>query len=209
VPNDVALVATVVAVSEQWHFDPASYFEMIYDEIPAYDELQHVLADATRTVSAASILDLGSGTGVTARHVLDAHPGAALVGLDSSDHMLAHARTLVPEASFTVGELEGELPPGPFDLVTSAFAIHHLDGAAKAELFGRIADVLRPGGRFVLLDVVTPVAPVERPVPLEPGVDVPSSVDDQLRWLADAGLEPRVIHASDDLAVLAAEAPTN
>ena len=196
-------------MSEQWHFDPTSYLEMIRDEIPAYDELQHALADATDIVSATSILDLGSGTGVTARNVLDVHAGATLVGLDSSDHMLAHARVLVPEATFTVGELEGELPPGPFDLVTSAFAIHHLDGDAKADLFGRIADVMRPGGCFVMLDVVTPVAPVERPVPLEPGVDVPSSVDDQLRWLAAAGLEPRVVRAHDDLAVVAARRPTH
>jgi hypothetical protein len=41
-----------------------------------------------------------------------------------------------------------------------------------------------------------------RPVPLEEGVDRPSSVDDQLAWLAEAGLQPAVIHVRDDLAII-------
>jgi hypothetical protein len=51
------------------------------------------------------------------------------------------------------------LPEGPFGLVVSALAVHHLEGTGKAGLFQRIASTLDPAGRFVLADVVEPVDP--------------------------------------------------
>lgn len=192
----------------QWHFEPDSYLAMVRDEIPSYDQLQERLAAATSSIPAGTILDLGSGTGITARRVLDHHPEATLIGVDGSEHMLVHARQLVPTATFVVGQLEDPLPDGSFDLVVSAFAVHHLDADGKANLFGRIAAVLTPGGRFALCDVVVPAGEVARPVPLEEGVDQPSTIDEQLSWLADAGLDPQVVHAHDDLAIVVGDRPT-
>lgn len=194
-------------MGEQWHFDPDTYLAMVRDEIPTYGELQERLAAATTGVDASRILDLGTGTGVTAARVLDVHAAATLVGVDSSDEMLGHARVVLPDADLRLGRLEDPLPDGPFDLVVSAFAIHHLEGPAKADLFGRIAAVLPPGGRFVLLDVVVPLAPVTRPVPLDAEIDVPSTLTEQLEWLGDAGLAATVVHAEDDLAIVAADKP--
>ena len=121
--------------------------------------------------------------------------------------MLAHARRAAPGATFLEGRLEDPLPAGPFDLVVSAFAIHHLPGAAKADLLERVRAALRPGGRFVLCDVVVPTAPVAVPVPLEDGVDRPDTVAAQLAWLHDAGFTACVIHESGDLAILRADRP--
>jgi trans-aconitate methyltransferase len=178
---------------------------MVRSEIPAYDRLQVVLAEASSAIRARAVLDLGSGTGVTAEYVLRVQSGASLIGIDGSDEMLVHARRSLPDASFLVRRLEDPLPHGPFDLVVSAFAIHHLDGATKADLFRRVASALVPGGRFVMLDVVIPTAPVARPVPIEPDVDLPSSTADLLRWLRDADLEAVVVYAEEDLAVIAAD----
>ena len=189
----------------QWHFDPDSYLAMVRAEIPAYDELHDRLAGAIADMQVATILDLGSGTGVTAVHALARHPDAALVGIDSSPDMLSHATRAAPSATFLEGRLEDPLPSGPFDVVVSAFAIHHMPSAAKADLFKRVAAVVRPGGRFVLCDVVLPSVPVADPVPLEEGVDLPDTVADQLRWLADAGLIPSIIFAAGDLAILRAD----
>jgi SAM-dependent methyltransferase len=193
-------------VTGEWDFDPVGYLEMVRAEIVRYDELQTTLADAT--VDGAErrrILDLGSGTGVTAANVLARHPGATLTGIDGSEHMLQHARRLVPAATFTVGRLEDPLPDATFDLVVSAFAVHHLVAAAKADLFRRIAGVLDEGGRFVLCDVVVATGEVAQPVPLEEGVDVPDTVADQVAWLEDAGLRPSVVFAENDVAVIAAD----
>lgn len=189
----------------QFHFDPSTYLAMVRSEVPGYDWLQTVLAEATTTVEAQAILDLGSGTGVTAERVLSMHPGANLVGLDSSEEMLVHARRLIPTAAFAVAHLQDPLPAGQYDLVVSAFAIHHLVGPGKADLFKRVASVLRPGGRFVFCDVVVPEQPVSRPVPLDDEFDTPSTLREQTVWLTEAGLEPLVIYAEDDLCVLAGD----
>lgn len=190
-------------MSGQFHLDAATYLDMIRAEIGDYDALQAALADDTVGIAAERILDLGSGTGETARAVLERHTGAALVGIDASAEMLAVARSQVPGALFVESRLEDPLPPGPFDLVVSAFAIHHLDGDGKADLFRRIAAEIRSGGRFVLLDVVVPSEPIPNPIALETGVDIPSPIDAQLRWLSAAGFEPEVVVEHADLAILA------
>jgi tRNA (cmo5U34)-methyltransferase len=194
-------------VAGQFHLDAETYLALVRAELPRYDELQEQLAETTADVAASSILDLGSGTGVTAAHVVRHHPDATLTGVDASDEMLCHAREALPGATFVAGRLEDPLPAGPFDLVVSAFAVHHLTGRSKADLFRRVAQVLRPGGRFVLCDVVVPTGSVADPVPLEDGVDLPDSVADQATWLAAAGLRPSVVLADGDLAILRADAP--
>jgi tRNA (cmo5U34)-methyltransferase len=121
--------------------------------------------------------------------------------------MLAHARAALPAADLRVGRLEDELPPGPFDIVVSALAVHHLDGDGKAHLFRRICDVLRPGGRFVLGDVIVPEDPADVVTPIDGDVDKPSTVDDQLAWLRIAGFDADVAWRERDLAVLVADTP--
>ena len=75
----------------QFHFDPATYLETIREEVPAYDELQDAVAQATAGILAERVLELGVGTGQTSRRVLDLHPAAELVGIDESAEMLAAA----------------------------------------------------------------------------------------------------------------------
>jgi tRNA (cmo5U34)-methyltransferase len=189
-------------VARQWHFDADTYVAMVRAEVPSYDDLQDRLAHETSDVDAETILDLGSGTGITAARVLAHHRGATLVGVDASAEMLTHARRAVPGATFVEGRLEEPLPPGPFDLVVSAFAVHHLPSDRKADLFKRVATVLRPRGRFVLCDVVVPTAPVTIQVPIESGVDLPDTVADQVQWLAEAGLDASIVFAEADLAII-------
>ncbi len=108
----------------------------------------------------------------------------------------------MPAADLRVARLQDELPAGPFDLVFSALAVHHLDADEKAALFRAVAARLRPGGRFVLGDVVVPDDPADAVVPLDDGYDMPSAARDQLRWLDAAGLTASVRWARRDLAVM-------
>jgi tRNA (cmo5U34)-methyltransferase len=189
----------------QFHWDPASYLALMHEELPDYERLQDELAAAAAHADARAILELGTGTGETARRVLARHPGARLTGIDESEEMLAVARSALPDADLRRSRLEDALPPGPFDLVVSALAVHHLDGPGKRDLFARVAEVLRPGGRFVLGDVVITEDPKDAVTPLSPDYDLPSTVEDQLAWLADAGFECTVAWRRRDLAVLVAD----
>jgi tRNA (cmo5U34)-methyltransferase len=195
------------APGNQYHFDPSTYVDMVRSEVPAYDRFQDAVAEAGRSVVAEAVLELGVGTGETARRVLAVHPGARLVGVDESAAMLAVAADVVPDAELRVSRLQDGLPSGEYDLVVSALAVHHLDGDAKADLFVRVAERLRPGGRFVLGDVVVPEDPGDVVTPIDGVHDVPSTVAEQLDWLEAAGLRPEVVWQERDLAVLVGAKP--
>jgi tRNA threonylcarbamoyl adenosine modification protein (Sua5/YciO/YrdC/YwlC family) len=193
------------ALHWQYHFDASTYADAIRSDVPAYDVLQDSVAAASGA-GARRILDLGTGTGETARRLLERHEEALLIGIDENERMLAVAGSQLPaeRVELRVGRIEEPLPDGTFDLVTSALCVHHLDGAGKAELFRRVHDALVPGGLFVLGDVVVPVDAADATTPLTPGYDRPSPLDDQLGWLVDAGFEPSVAWQNGDLAVVAA-----
>jgi tRNA (cmo5U34)-methyltransferase len=184
-------------------WDPDTYLDLVRSEVPDYERLQEEVGRAADGVAATRLLELGTGTGMTSRSVLDRHPEAHLIGIDASAEMLASAD--LPGADLRRQDLRDPLPHGPFDLVFSALAIHHLDGAAKADLFRRVAAVLAPGGRFVLADVIVPDDPADVVTPLDDGFDLPDTVADQLAWLRDAGLVARVSWQGRDLAVMVAE----
>jgi tRNA threonylcarbamoyl adenosine modification protein (Sua5/YciO/YrdC/YwlC family) len=190
----------------QFHFDPLTYADEIRDEIPGFDAFEDAVVAATGD-GARSILELGTGTGETAARLLERHPEASLVGIDVSEPMLVAARSRVPDgrAAFRIARLQDPLPDGSFDLVASALCVHHLDGEEKADLFVRVAAALVPGGRFVLGDVVVPDDPGQVRIELTDGYDKPSTLEEQLAWLADAGLDARVEWSDGDLAVIAAQ----
>ena len=192
----------------QFHFTPEHYLELMHSEVPAFDELQERVAASTVDLTVTRILELGTGTGETARRVLKQHPGARLTGIDLSAEMLASAHQTLPSAlvdALLVQTIEDDLPEGPFDLVISALTVHHLDGPAKADLFHRVARVLRPGGRFVMGDVVIPDDPADSVTPLSPDYDLPSTTEDLVGWLQEAGFDTRAVWAFKDLAVLSAD----
>lgn len=121
--------------------------------LPGYDAF-YGAAVAALSLSEREIrrvLDLGAGTGLLAAHVARAYPGVELTLLDGAAEMLDRAReTFGDGATYVLADLADPLPtPGPWDAVVSGLAIHHLDDAAKRELFARVHAALAPGGMFV------------------------------------------------------------
>jgi tRNA (cmo5U34)-methyltransferase len=185
-------------------WNPDTYLEAMLAEIPAFVELQEQVAGATGDFRAQTILELGIGTGETTRRLLALHPDARLTAIDSSAAMLERSRAAYPDADLRLSALEDPLPEGPFDLVFSALAVHHLDGSRKRDLFRRVANVLAPGGRFVLGDVVVPEREEDAQIPIDWEMDLPDRVDDQMHWLEEAGFEAEVVWTFKDLAVVSA-----
>jgi tRNA (cmo5U34)-methyltransferase len=181
-----------------FEWNPETYLAQMLAEIPGYDELQTAVAAATEGLEAQTVLELGTGTGETALRVLAQHPDARWTGIDASDAMLARARERLPHADLRLARLEDPLPSGPFDLVVSVLAVHHLDGDAKRDLFTRVARLTH---NFVLGDVIVPEDPNEAKIEIDWEYDLPSSVADQLAWLEAAGFDANVNYVRPDLAV--------
>lgn len=113
------------------------------------------------------VVDLGSGSGIWARELVDA--GYAVLGVDVSSDMLAIAAERVPEARFVlVSAFEAELPE--CTAITSigeclGYAFDPRSGReALAGLFARAHAALRPGG-MLIFDLAEPgrEPPPERP----------------------------------------------
>jgi tRNA (cmo5U34)-methyltransferase len=188
----------MVGAMSDFVWDPDTYLAQMLDEVPGYEELEAAVVAATEGLDIHSVLELGTGTGETAVRILARHPGARWTGIDASGAMLGRARERMPDADLRVALLQDPLPAGPFDLVVSVLAVHHLDEDGKRDLFTRVAQV---SDNFVLGDLVVPERAADAMTEPEPGYDLPSSVPDQLAWLGDAGFESQVTMVRGDLAV--------
>ena len=169
---------------------PDGYLDLIKQEIPRYEELQDQ-AIAAIPFSPERVLELGMGTGETTRRLIEAHPDAWVIGLDSSPDMVFRARQSYDDVQ--LARIEDPLPDGPWDLVIGVLSIHHLRVEQKRELFRRVRDHSRA---LVIGDVVK--ADV-RVTPIEAGYDFPETAADLAEW---SGGE--VTWAADDLAVVRA-----
>jgi tRNA (cmo5U34)-methyltransferase len=173
----------------------------MHEEIPGYEELQEAVA---MKAHGRNVLELGTGTGETALRILARNPGARWTGIDASETMLERARERLPHADLRVQRLEDRLPEGPFDLVVSVLTVHHLDGAAKRDLFHRIATV---SDSFVLGDLVVAERSEEAVIHVDWVMDLPSTVPEQVEWLEEAGFEAEASYVRADLAVFVARKP--
>src|SRR5208282_4112092 len=97
--------------------------------------------------SAASLLyDLGCGPGNSSELLLRRFPEADLIGVDTSEAMLAHARMRAPKARFVRQDIVDSTPEAPPSLIFSNAALHFLPDHHM--LIPCLAGSLAPGGVF-------------------------------------------------------------
>lgn len=108
------------------------------------------------------VLDVGCGTGVLTRLAAEAvGPSGRVVGIDPSPGMLGVARRNAVQnksrAEFKFAAIE-HLPfeDVSFDVVMSSCMLHHLPAELKREGLREVWRVLKPGGRFVAVDIDRP-----------------------------------------------------
>ncbi len=107
------------------------------------------------------VLDLGAGTGLLSAEVAARVELGEVTLMDGSAAMLARAgeRLATQQPHLVVADFSAPLPEGPFDVVMSALAIHHLDDTGKRDLYGRVFEALAPGGLFVNAEQVSHADP--------------------------------------------------
>jgi len=109
---------------------------------PAIDLLARVEGGARRVV------DLGCGPGNSTELLAARFPAAELVGIDSSEDMLAKARTRLPRVAFEKADLRAWRPSSPLDVIFGNAVMQWVP--AHREVMARLFDDLAPGGRLAV-----------------------------------------------------------
>ena len=149
----------------------ASYDRSIELVVPNHGFARGVVADFLRyrfsshQIANLRILDLGAGTGSWIDLLSDALGGGNFVAVDYSPQMLGvlrnkHSRRAPVEVDVVDGDFTQEScwksierPEDGFDLVVSAYALHHVSMQARRFVHRNVAQALRLGGLFVNLDL--------------------------------------------------------
>jgi demethylmenaquinone methyltransferase/2-methoxy-6-polyprenyl-1,4-benzoquinol methylase len=150
-------------------------FSSVYDRVIALHSgdasarLRDLLIDRTGVQAGGMLLDLCSGTGAVALRARRATgPDGLVIGLDFSWGMIRRARANaarmgVADVAFVVGDAT-RLPfaPASFDAVSCSHAMYELRPEARGRTLAEARRVLRPGGRFVMMEHCEPSRPLVR-----------------------------------------------
>jgi ubiquinone/menaquinone biosynthesis C-methylase UbiE len=107
-------------------------------------------------------LDLGVGTGYFTHAVLTRFPNCKVIAIDGAASMVEMAKVRlaaqVDQVDFKIGDfrqLERLLPTEEVaDLVYSSYALHHLTPEEKFDVLRDALGYLKPGGRFLNVDLI-------------------------------------------------------
>lgn len=168
-----------------------------------------LVVDHARPEGDDVVLDIGTGTGAIAL-ALAANAGE-VVGRDVSEGMLTEAREKatargLDNVRFGEGRFRSPDAPEDVDIVTSNFAMHHLDDEGKREAIALIGE-LEPR-RFVLGDLMFFGTPDSSEPFYDPDVDDPATVGVLADAFTDAGFALTAVErVHDQVGVLVGERP--
>jgi SAM-dependent methyltransferase len=158
-----------------------------------------------RQFTGARVLELGSGPGFLAEHLLERAEMAAYHLFDFSPHMLELSRArlarFADKVSFHQGSFLDESwwrpLPGPFDAIISMQAIHEVRRTERlAPLYAETRLLLEEGGAFLLADKIDDESKSEAER---------FTADKHLNALREAGYKAiKQVYAAGDLVMLAA-----
>ena len=181
------------AVASDWN--PALYMKFVAQRTrAARDLLAGVPLAAARRVA-----DLGCGPGNSAELLAARFAEAAIVGLDTSEAMLTHARERVPAARFVRQDIATWSPAAPLDLVVANAALQFLP--SHETLLPRLFAFIAAGGYLAVqmpitlheashaaMRLVAAEGPwARRLAPIVHAQPVIAAFEDYYEWLAAAG----------------------
>jgi trans-aconitate 2-methyltransferase len=106
------------------------------------------LAAAVALAAPRRIVDLGCGPGNSTAVLAARWPAAEIVGLDSSDAMIAAARRDAPERTWILGDIASWTGDAPFDLVFSNAALQWVPDHAR--VYPRLLAQVAVGGALAV-----------------------------------------------------------
>lgn len=208
----------------------AQWEAIAHEGNPVRREQLELLLALLRARNPRGVLDLGVGSGLVAEMVLEALPDTQLIGLDSSNAMLALARDRLERFAGRVALIEADLGSvtvadcldRPVDAVISVQTLHNLEPAAHRRALAATGEAVAPGTLLINADRCSvPVelfgafqvvwdrvgadegtSPEEHAEKLRAQGDQPVSLATELQWLDESGFDAACLHCVGNRAVL-------
>lgn len=107
-----------------------------------------------KTDEQIKILDLGCGTGLEFEGIFSKAPNCQLTGIDMSEDMMAKLKKKYEHKLDNIKLKKGSYLIIPFekknyDYVVSSMTMHHFVPAVKLELYKKIRESLKKGGKYI------------------------------------------------------------
>jgi tRNA (cmo5U34)-methyltransferase len=197
------------------HFDTIApdYEWLINRLVPYYQKQNSLMMDLIPLDRQATFkaLDVGAGTGVLSRLLLDTFPNAQVMATDISPVMLDTCKKKLwaypSRATYQQGDFTKDDFGGGYDVIFTGLVLQHTDEAGRRAFFKKILPKMNPGGILLSRDIVRGTTPrltedYERLWRLyiraqgEDGAlwgnkfqakDLPTTVEDQAKGLLEAG----------------------
>lgn len=136
----------------------ARLYDALTNVVGGGTSVRSTILDRAELGAGERVLDVGCGPGRLALLAKARAGDGEVHGIDPSTEMIELAKEKAKKAGldvrFRTGVIEDlPFPDGTFQLVTSSFMLHHLPDDLKSQGFAEIARVLRPGGRFLAVDL--------------------------------------------------------
>ena len=106
------------------------------------------LLAAIPPVEAQSAIDIGCGPGNSTEVLAERFPHAHVIGMDSSDDMLADARKRLPALNFELADIGAWSPAQAFDVILANASLQWLPD--HATLYPHLVHQLTPGGTLAV-----------------------------------------------------------
>ncbi len=139
-------------------------YDLLKLAYPHYDRLQkeigNVISDHFKgsDQKAISALEIGCGTGITTKFLLECDSRLHIVAVDNEKKMLDQIKVNIDRwnAASRIDLVESEVsaylkstPDASFDVVASGFVVHNFEQKFRDSVIAEIFRVLKPGGLFV------------------------------------------------------------
>ena len=178
------------------------------------------------------ILDLGCGSGLVEKQIIEKLPNAKFVGVDASEVMLAKARERISKDQLITVKHDLEqinslsIPSVEYQIAITSFALHEISSEAKKKIFQFIYNNIIKNGFYILVDrfkidaqnlktgyssqwknTVHPewkgdLSFEEYTAKMSDKEDSPDTLEDQLKWLRQIGFKTDCLQLELDRALV-------
>lgn len=202
-------------VKETFERCAAEYDRMIEKIVPYYHEQHKIILSLIPFAKNDKIkaLDLGIGTGILGRIILQNFSNSIISGIDISEKMIEVCKETLKgfgdRFTLSCGDIEKADFDTDYDIVVAGLAIHHLTDNAKKDFFRKIYKSINNNGVFLIRDIIKSESDrmnelyhklwcdFERKNGIDPEKisedarknDIPASVKNHITWLNEAGFK--------------------